>query len=948
MHVFWKQLILLAVVAGIATACRFDHGSGDVVVNGGFPVAYVKRSFEAVGNPIDSITFAEGGDLYVRDVASPDATPVNITGGLTQGAGDVADPAVSFDGKRLLFAMRCTAESHWRCASDTTWNVWEYDAVTGSLTRVIKDDHIANLGDDIDPAYLPDGRIVFASTRQQSTRERLGYVYLDAFRKEPVTVLHVMGPEGGHIEQLSYNQSHDRNPSVLADGRIAFARWDRVADRSEQSIYTLRPDGTEFSLLYGAHSRGESFLDPQPLPDGRLISTVLPLQGTWSGGALMTLDVARYADEDDPAPGVSPPDAGQKPSTLHPIPLTDAVSEFGRYATPHPLWDGTRRVLVSYSPFRPDTVIDPVNGEEVPAEAPPIYGIYELNLDSRSLKPLVLPDPGYAYLQPVALAPRPLPELLPLRAPKDSGLFVDRENTGILHVRSVYDTDRLGRMGNNVLTTVERAAMGIPQIAPNQPDTRAFVADIAKLKDPAQTTAAQRPARFVRVTEAIPSPADLKPEVVGETAFDMQRIVGYAPVEPDGSVMVRVPANTPLAVTVLDARGRAFETHTNFFQVRPGETLTCAGCHSPRRVEALNQAPIAGSHPNTQLISPATGRTVPAAADETMAETRLRADEQSIEAQPDLIYEDVWTDPQAAGRPRDPSLRITYGELRTPVPGNGIINYDEHIQPLWSVSRPGTAANGAATDFRCTGCHDGQLDPTVNPTALDLTGNPQGATGRTVSYEELLKGELVFNDEGRPFFDIVDGVPVLRRTEPLVQPGSARHSHLTEILYGEELFADAALTVGGVDHAAMMTEAERRLVSEWIDIGAQYVNDPYDSNGDLIQVAPRLSYRLFLSNVWSVLKNRCAICHRPALINGNLNPYFEPTQFILTGDPAEDFRAAAGMVSDVTNPQVNPLLERPTSIITHPEVGGRPVLDAGVRLERQDIEYIEVWIRNAQ
>ena len=63
---------------------------------------------------------------------------------------------------------------------------------------------------------------------------------------------------------------------------------------------------------------------------------------------------------------------------------------------------------------------------------------------------------------------------------------------------------------------------------------------------------------------------------------DLIIIVGYAAVEPDGSVMVKVPANVPLAVEVLDAEGRRIgPPHANWFQVQPGDTLNCTGCHDP-------------------------------------------------------------------------------------------------------------------------------------------------------------------------------------------------------------------------------------------------------------------------------------------------------------------------------------------------------------------------------
>ena len=61
----------------------------------------------------------------------------------------------------------------------------------------------------------------------------------------------------------------------------------------------------------------------------------------------------------------------------------------------------------------------------------------------------------------------------------------------------------------------------------------------------------------------------------------MREIIGYAPIEPDGSVKVLLPANIPLAVSVLDKQGRRIgPRHENWFQVKQGDTLECTGCHT--------------------------------------------------------------------------------------------------------------------------------------------------------------------------------------------------------------------------------------------------------------------------------------------------------------------------------------------------------------------------------
>ena len=88
----------------------------------------------------------------------------------------------------------------------------------------------------------------------------------------------------------------------------------------------------------------------------------------------------------------------------------------------------------------------------------------------------------------------------------------------------------------------------------------------------------------------LPDPNDpdlVDPPDLANTAFGPQRrlgmreILGYAPIEPDGSVMVKVPANVPFSIEVLDSAGRRLGgRHDNWLQVRAGETLECNGCHA--------------------------------------------------------------------------------------------------------------------------------------------------------------------------------------------------------------------------------------------------------------------------------------------------------------------------------------------------------------------------------
>ncbi|HET7794613.1 MAG TPA: hypothetical protein VFL64_14615, partial [Rhizobacter sp.] len=285
---------MAAAVSVMLAGCGSGSKDGDstVTVEGDVPLAYVKRSTALSMNPTDGAPTAPGGDLMVREKSSPSAPEYNVTAGITQGVGDASDPEVSYDGKKIVFALRCPASNTSMIgtakACTGRWNIWEYDMSAGGLTGgtlrrlTSSSDH-----DDADPAYLPaGGGFVFTSNRQTKSKpnQALGQSYkaLDEYEREQVMNLHTMDVNGGNITQISFNQSHDRNPVVRPDGTIMFSRWEHVGDRNRFAVFKVKPDGTDMFVLYGAQSPGNSFLHPRDMdPQGKfkgfLTSDLMPL-----------------------------------------------------------------------------------------------------------------------------------------------------------------------------------------------------------------------------------------------------------------------------------------------------------------------------------------------------------------------------------------------------------------------------------------------------------------------------------------------------------------------------------------------------------------------------------------------------------------------------------------------------------------------------------------------
>ncbi len=927
---------IAGIIALTLNGCGGSTTEDGVIINGDFPIVFAQRNIEALGNPTDGVRFSPGGDLFMKDVSAPLTEATNLTSGYTKGQGDVSDPEVNFDATKVVFAMRGP--------SDATFNIWEFNLVSNSLTRLISNTAIAEEGDDVDPAYLPDGRIVFSSNRQKTTQQKMQeenvepYKHLDEYEREQTIALHVFDPATQEITQISFNQSHDRNPTVLKSGEIMYSRWDHVANRNHFPVFFTNPDGTNLFVQYGAFSPGNSFLHPREMKDGRVMTSLMPLSGTDEAGAIMLLDVKNYSDACEPSPGLPQNCNGQVKIQLTDLNVSfgDEFSAGGRFTTPYPLWDGSNRALLSFKPAppNPETVVDPMTGNEEFDQGQPEYSIYMMDIEQKTLRPVHLTQTGKALVDPVPIIARGLgdtPAIIGDKAP-NLALATDSNGLGgvgmgVFNVRSVYDTDFLDIMGDSVLAPGE----SIPNTVDGKPDLEA-------MKTLGSVDFLTRVARFVRITRAIPTPPGMIMDAIGESEFEMQEILGYAQVEPDGSFRVKVPADTPIAMTVLDVEGRAFQTHTNWLQVRPGEVRTCNGCHSPRRAtEPLNSSPIAGNHTTANGLVAFPG--------ETMADTVNREDPNSDVLTTDISYEPRYAGVSVAGIQ---AFDIVYGP-DVPVPpiapnGRIRINYEDHIQPVWDKVRPDVlgqcSAAGAVNDGGCTcvNCHNNALlaNETVSA-GLTLEGGIGGLGGRLISYDQLLIGTFETDGMGVPLpATIEDDEVVFQRNEPLVSVGSSanssRSSHLTETIFHKKLRADASHVLGALDHSSFVNDSERRLISEWIDIGAQYINDPFILDGGVYKVKPELlsnvgvSQSLFNSSVHSRLVSDCMSCHKPGEQSGNsASPSSGHNRFVLTGNETGDFNVTVAMINDLCTPANNDLLRRPASDgvapnLAHPQI----------------------------
>jgi hypothetical protein len=924
------------MLAGCSSGGSVDIGSGQGIDPGTveFPIAYVKHYFDAqtlqdlddLNNPGRTRLAVPDADLFLRTSSSPSATEINITGALTaDGDYDIKDVDVSPDGTKLVFAMRGPIPANFNERRAPFWTLWEYDATAAvSATNphpVIDTTLFPDASNDVGPHYLPDGSIVFSSTRQRGTKAVLrdegkpGYEAQFQGAGESAFLLHVLSPDRQDIEQISYNIGHDLWPGTLRDagsvpanpqgsvlipqrGRIVFSRWD--SSGGGMALYAVNADGSGLQLLYGARSHrlllngndvyGQDFqfTRPREMQDGRILVLARPFdQDTDLGGDLVVINTSDYVENTQPlADKLSLLGPAQARATPNQISIVDGPSRGGRFRSAFPRWDGSGRILVSWSLCRlqdtaattpvPVPCTDARLADPAFTPAPPLYSAFVFNSSDNTFKPLLVPVEGVMISDLVAMQAR---APLWIRNTDLANPLLADQGVGLLSIRSVYDFD--GRVAHTAGGTSSATC-------PLQNRT------ITMLADPTQCTEDQRPARFIRIEEAVPRfdrQLDMSlPDIdfgaaVGSGVGFMRAILGYAPIEPDGSVSLRIPANVPFTFSILDRNGRRlpqFNRHTSWLQLRPGEERHCNGCHeapggnapeSSHGRDGTTVSAWAGApFPNTLAATNGTPLT-----GDTMALARARASciggSTTCSDMPrmNLLYEDVWTSPA----PMSPvTWTLAYGGggygigqgLATPAPTSAgcqatwnancriVINYEQHIHPLWSTLRQDTTTDSMGNtvvlaDHTCTNCHsqvnamgnahipDGQLDLSDgdrDPTTQHKNAYTELVTGGNQQEQDPDTGALRFvtimvdsgtvDAMGNPIL-VPQQVPEPRRIAPL----SARGSTLFICNNGTGN-GNACVERFGPQgsHNGYLTPGELRLISEWADIGAQYFNNQFD------------------------------------------------------------------------------------------------------------------------
>ena len=208
-----------------------------------FDARPVARAFGMYPDGVSLRAYDDGGRLCRLNLRTGKLRTL-----LDDPAGGVRDPQMHYDGKKILFS--------YRRGGSPSYRLYEINIDGTGLTQLTPDD---GPDDDIEPVYLPDGGIMFVSSRCRR--------FVNCWFTR-VGTLHRCDADGSNIRIVSSNNEHDNTPWVLPDGRILYMRWEYV-DRSQADyhhLWTINPDGSGQMTYYGNQFVGTEMLQPADKP----------------------------------------------------------------------------------------------------------------------------------------------------------------------------------------------------------------------------------------------------------------------------------------------------------------------------------------------------------------------------------------------------------------------------------------------------------------------------------------------------------------------------------------------------------------------------------------------------------------------------------------------------------------------------------------------------------
>jgi hypothetical protein len=451
---------------------------------------------------INTNSFDPGAELNILNLKTG-----NLKSLLNTDEGVVRDPEVSFDGKTIIFSYRKNINDD--------YHIYEINADGTGLKQLTFAPGVS----DIDPLYLPDGGILFSSTREPK------YCMCN---RHIMANLYSMTGDGANITQLGKSTLFEGHSALMPDGRIIYDRWEYI-DRNfgdAQGLWTMNPDGTKHAIYYGNNTNSPGgIIDPRAVPGTNLSLCIFSSCHDRPWGALALIDRSKGIDGKKGLVQIWP----GKAVDLIGKGNWDAFMVLNvRYEDPFPLND--RYFLCSKSIH-----LDKKRNNHSKEEK---MGIFLVDIFGNEL---LLHKGDLSCFDPMPLTSKAKPPVIPIKRKFD-------DTPGTYYVQNVYEGTHM--------EGVDQGSVKFLRVV-ESPEKRTYT------KENWNGQGAQAPG-------------------VNWHSFEVKKVLGTVPVEEDGSAHFEVPPGKYVYFQLLDKNKKMIQSMRSGVMAHPGETNGCIGCHEDR------------------------------------------------------------------------------------------------------------------------------------------------------------------------------------------------------------------------------------------------------------------------------------------------------------------------------------------------------------------------------
>ena len=537
--------------------CHFNAEAAKTLLEKGISELVFIRRFTLNANHVYTeyvnSRWTPGGGLCVLNLET--GAVREIVPEFTEGVVNRFD--LSFDGSKIAFDYKKSAHEGYR--------IYEVGLDGSGLRQLTfptdrEEEYALRYGtsgyhhgtDDLHPCYLPDGGIVFTSTRCEYS------VLCNSADVYTTKVLHRMDGDGGNLRALSNSPVSEASPAIMPDGRILYHRWEYIdkAAGNLKCLWSMNPDGTNSAEVYGnTITFPETMIYARPIPGAPDKIVMLGTSHCCPNNAMGAVIVINTSD-----------DIRATETMRFITPDIHALAHTGfHFADGKGGWifdkNGTQgRLFKDPYPVSEKLFITTRKPQGPTWDDPMAYSL--VLLDEKGIDTPLYQDEAISCWHPYPVKARTVPPVM----------------------ASVPDQD-LAKEGKAlcVLTDVYRGMGGVEQGS----------------------------IQYLRILEEVPRPWAARKEwfrddrdgmahtALGNDILGLKAQYGIVPVEKDGSAHFTVPAERNIYLQALDENLLAVQTERTYVHYMPGERRSCIGCHeTPNQdLPAAQPAPLALSRP---------------------------------------------------------------------------------------------------------------------------------------------------------------------------------------------------------------------------------------------------------------------------------------------------------------------------------------------------------------